>query len=181
MITSVKRLASGRVAYYAYADKGGPLLGRGEGDNKREARRDLNRQLQKSNSRRVAAIRKKGAKKTREELLRSELRVAVSAARSRAAKSGRPFDIDPDWAVHAMEAAEYRCALTGIRLEPRAHYTGDSHRGPWSISLDRIDNAGGYTKDNVRIVCCAINIAINEWGENVFERVARNFLNRKPQ
>ena len=52
-----------------------------------------------------------------------------------------------------------KCAVLGVDLRPvklkKARYETDNR---WmTISLDRIDNSKGYTKDNVRITCWAAN------------------------
>jgi hypothetical protein len=44
-------------------------------------------------------------------------------------------------------------------------------------SLDRIDNNGGYTHDNVRIVLHCVNIGINEWGVENYLYVCRAVAN----
>lgn len=54
-------------------------------------------------------------------------------------------------------------------------------RGPggWRAfgpSIDRIDASGGYTKDNVRLVCSGINIALGNRGDATFERIARGYV-----
>ena len=50
---------------------------------------------------------------------------------------------------------------------------------PFSPSLDRIDCTGGYTKDNVRLICTALNLGLNTWGEDVYEKVATAFLEQR--
>lgn len=42
-----------------------------------------------------------------------------------------------------------------------------SGRHPWAPSIDRLDNAKGYTRDNVNVVSFWWNIAKNEWPESV--------------
>lgn len=49
---------------------------------------------------------------------------------------------------------------------------GDGRRRPWIPSIDRIDSSKGYTKGNCRIVCCAVNIAMNNYGEDVLARIS---------
>lgn len=38
-------------------------------------------------------------------------------------------------------------------------------------SIDRIDTTRGYTPDNVRLVCAAVNLALNQFGEGIFFRI----------
>jgi hypothetical protein len=63
-----------------------------------------------------------------------------------------------------------RCALSGIPFDLAPH--GASTRRPFAPSLDRIDSARGYHRGNVRLVCCAVNYLMNEWGDEVFHRLA---------
>jgi hypothetical protein len=47
---------------------------------------------------------------------------------------------------------------------------------PFSPSIDRIDTVGGYTTDNVRLVCVAANFALNQWGDDVLRRLAHGVV-----
>lgn len=56
--------------------------------------------------------------------------------------------------VAILEAQNYRCALTGVELTCRLE------KGvicKTNASIDRIDPKGLYTKDNVHLVCAAVN------------------------
>lgn len=80
--------------------------------------------------------------------------------------------------VRAMwERSHGRCALTGIPFDEAN--AGRFARRPWVPSLDRIEAAKGYTPENTRLICCAMNFALNAWGETIFERVAREFIARR--
>lgn len=67
-----------------------------------------------------------------------------------------------------------RCAVTGIR------FSGDRPEGqrirPWLPSLDRIDSRSGYVAGNVRIVCAAANLAMNQFGEVVLFKMAAGMV-----
>lgn len=81
--------------------------------------------------------------------------------------------------IRAMGNREnWRCAVTGIgfsrdRLE-------NARTRAFAPSVDRIDCSKGYTESNCRLVCVAVNIAMNEWGEQVFARLARAYCRRHP-
>ena len=47
------------------------------------------------------------------------------------------------------------------------------------MSLDRIDSSKGYTVENCRLVCTAVNLAMNEWGEDVLERIALYYRRKR--
>jgi len=50
-----------------------------------------------------------------------------------------------------------KCALTGIELT--FDKSGDKNIKIWSnASIDRIDSSIGYTRDNIHIVCTAVNL-----------------------
>lgn len=88
-----------------------------------------------------------------------------------------------EWSLTAQDvagmwaASKGRCALTGIHFDEAN--AGRFARRPWVPSLDRIDASKGYTTQNTRLICCAMNFALNSWGEEIFERIAREFLARR--
>lgn len=94
----------------------------------------------------------------------------------RARKSARTRGIS--WALEEpdLEAlvrdANGRCQVTGIAFSAEKAAAG--RRRPWMPSLDRKDNAGGYTPDNVRLVCVAANIAMSDFGIEVFRTVVQS-------
>lgn len=68
-----------------------------------------------------------------------------------------------------------KCEATGIPL----NILGKWRRRPYAPSIDRIDNSRGYLMENCRLVCVAINLAMNEWGDEVFEAIAKGWLKTK--
>lgn len=95
-------------------------------------------------------------------------------AKVRASKRGYAFDLDENWLLDLGDKQGFCCALTGIPF-----YMADrperSRINPYAPSLDRIDCQGGYTKDNVRLVAFAVNVMLNDWGEEIFARVANGY------
>ena len=70
-----------------------------------------------------------------------------------------------------------RCQVTNIPFGPKPV---DSYfRNPYAPSLDRIDSSKGYHKDNVRLVLCAVNTAMNEWGLTMFDEIASKYVLNK--
>ena len=49
---------------------------------------------------------------------------------------------------------------------------------PWGPSIDRIDNAYGYEAWNCRVVCVAMNLALHQFGEEVFRVLALTYRMR---
>ena len=64
---------------------------------------------------------------------------------------------------------EGACALTYLRF--RETDKNDGERRPFIPSVDRIDRREGYIKDNVRLVCVAVNKALFTWGESVLDEI----------
>lgn len=70
-----------------------------------------------------------------------------------------------------------KCELTGIEFSFQRPF--QSLRRPWSPSLDRKDASIGYTPENCRLVCTAVNIALNEWGEEVLLKIANALFSER--
>jgi len=91
-------------------------------------------------------------------------------AAKRAKASQREFSLDVQ--NIADRIAKGRCEVTGLAFDmspgPDKH-----HANPWAPSLDRRDSAGGYTTENVQVVCAAYNYAKSEWSADVLLRLAR--------
>jgi hypothetical protein len=88
------------------------------------------------------------------------------------------FTLHPEGVAIRWHQHPNKCALTGIRFAP-VNVARAFDRQPWSPSIDRINCAQGYTYDNIRIVCQAVNTALNSWGESVLERIAEAVVIRK--
>jgi len=94
----------------------------------------------------------------------------IGAAKHRAKKFNRSFDLTADQVIGMYRRCGGRCEVTGIPMEFKSKVTAENK--PWRPSLDRIDSSKGYTLDNCRIVCHAVNVAMMNWGESVIEKIA---------
>jgi hypothetical protein len=65
-----------------------------------------------------------------------------------------------------------RCMLTGLAFKETQFGTGKA-RKPYAPSLDRIDAAQPYTRDNCRLLLQSVNFALNAWGDEVFLTIAQ--------
>ena len=99
--------------------------------------------------------------------------VLLNTSRQRARKLGLPFDLTASAIEELLRPMV--CALTGVRLSLETMSGAHNPRAP---SLDRIDASGGYTLNNVRIVCWQVNAALNSFGEAAFAEIARAYVGR---
>ncbi len=68
-----------------------------------------------------------------------------------------PFDLDKDWVFERLNSIGWKCELTGLPMNPKGLEMRSGFQ--WdSISTDRINPKGGYTKDNVRFILNQINV-----------------------
>lgn len=84
------------------------------------------------------------------------------------------FSIVRDDVHRMLNEAGWSCAVTGMPFALEVV----SGRKPYAPSIDRIDCAKGYTPDNCRVVCLAVNYAMNVWGEAVFRRMLTGLRER---
>ncbi|MCO6440980.1 MAG: hypothetical protein J5I81_07835 [Nitrococcus mobilis] len=93
------------------------------------------------------------------------------SSRKNADRRGIPFLITERHLHHLAERSGGRCKVTGIPFD--FSRVKESFRRPWVPSLDRINGRKGYRPGNCRLVCSAVNIAMNnEWGEGVLRKIA---------
>jgi hypothetical protein len=90
------------------------------------------------------------------------------AAKKRAKEKGLDFDITIDWVEQRLITGV--CEVTGIPFEKddAVERVGRS----FAPSLDRRDNALGYTQDNVQVVCWIYNRAKGVQGAEDVLRMA---------
>jgi hypothetical protein len=70
-----------------------------------------------------------------------------------------------------------KCELTGIEFSLQSPRL--SQRRPWAPTLDRKDASAGYTPKNCRLICSAVNIALNDWGEEALLKIAKALFPRQ--
>lgn len=97
---------------------------------------------------------------------------AASQAKRRSKARGQPCDLDTATVLAMYQRSGGTCELTGIPFD--AEFGRGTFRArPWMPSIDRIDPKGPYIAENCRIVCYAVNSALNEYGLEVLMRVAK--------
>lgn len=86
------------------------------------------------------------------DLLDYTLKKRLYDAQNRAKLKNQYYDIDLEFMYEMWNKQKGKCALTGIPMTVTEH-----GRTNTNISLDRIDSNKGYTKDNVHLICSAVN------------------------
>ena len=101
---------------------------------------------------------------------------AKDAAKERRV-TGMEFTLTLEEAREIYRQSGGRCAVSGLSFN-ETFRVPHSTRRPFKASIDRIDSSRGYTKDNVRFVCCIVNLALGDWGDDVLHRVAHAIVLR---
>jgi hypothetical protein len=100
----------------------------------------------------------------------------LHSTRVNARTRGRDYCLTPSCITALFDRAGGRCELTGIPFSVKK--IGDYRRPPFAPSLDRIDGSLGYSLDNCRLVCTAINLAMNERGEDLLQTIVLAYAAR---
>jgi hypothetical protein len=103
---------------------------------------------------------------------RKRLLRLASRTRTAAIKRGIGFDLDPEYAEVLFLRQHGRCAVTRIPFHMQ-RFSDAFVKYPFAPSIDRILSSGGYTQDNARLVCAAVNFGMGQWGEELFITLAR--------
>lgn len=101
------------------------------------------------------------------------------AAKASAKARGIDFSITLQEVRDLLDRAGGRCELTGLHFSMET--VSGARRRPYAPSLDRIDGRSGYQKDNLRVICAALNIAISDFGLPVLMTLARRLGKNIPQ
>lgn len=107
-------------------------------------------------------------------------RILHRMTKSRAGHKKRPYTLSVEFIHERLKSAKDRCEITGIVFDYGPKQNDQWLRRPMAPSLDRISNAGGYTPDNIRLVCGCVNVAINEWGLDNFDQICRAYVATHP-
>lgn len=114
-------------------------------------------------------------KEYRKSAVTKTLSTITAGCRNRARRKGYDCDIDYAYMLELLDKQNGRCAATGILLEASAANT-KTYSNPWTISVDRMDNSKGYTKDNVRLVTYMYNTCKGQWTEEQVVHMCRGRL-----
>lgn len=96
--------------------------------------------------------------------------------RDRARSREIPFNLGRDQLRTIALRSEGCCELTGLSF---SWQNNGSRFPPFAPTLDRIHPRHGYSLGNCRMICHAANLALCDWGEEVFETIAFAFLKER--
>ena len=100
----------------------------------------------------------------------------ASTAKVRAKEKQVPFDISNEYLIKLYEEQDGRCLLTKRPFDlTRSNESRVNSNAP---SLDRIIPNLGYIKDNVRFIIHHMNIALNEYGQDAFESLIKDYCGK---
>jgi len=109
-----------------------------------------------------------------ENFLRETIRKTKYEATSR---RNLEFSLTLDQVLDVLQTQNGKCALTGWNLEfTRGGDMGG--RNPQGCTLDRKDNSKGYTKENIQLVCCRVNIMRSNLSIEDFTNLCRAVTNQ---
>ena len=108
------------------------------------------------------------------------LRSLVSRSRHRAGRAQFAHDLTADHAEWLFQRQQGCCAISGLAFSLTA-FPAVLVKHPFAPSLDRISSQEGYTADNVRLVCIAVNFGMGQWGEELYLTFARAAVERSNQ
>ena len=92
---------------------------------------------------------------------------AVSNAKSRAKRKGFDFGLTAGDVKALLDSQDMKCAVTGLDMVFDSSTRKKAN--PFRASIDRIDSNMGYTLDNIRLVCWAVNQMKADRTEEEFE------------
>lgn len=107
-----------------------------------------------------------------EKRLEKILQVRWLNAKDRAKSKNRLFDITKQDLMDLWNKQEGKCAISKIPMT----FNIDSGRNPYNVSIDQINPAQGYTKDNIQLVCMCVNQLKSDFDMNVIINICKNII-----
>jgi len=102
--------------------------------------------------------------------------VVFARARRNAVVRKIAFELTQLDQISLVDRSDNRCEVSGIFFD--RSIIGVKGWAPYAPSLDRIDAAGCYTPSNCRLVCCAVNVALGSWGDEVLLNISRAIVRK---
>lgn len=103
------------------------------------------------------------------------LRGIAICSKARCKRKGRDYNISAEYLIDLFREQAGICALSGREMvASQSSSRKNSH--PNTVSVDRIDSAGGYTIGNVRLVTTHCNIARSNFTDEQFIELCRDIV-----
>ena len=99
----------------------------------------------------------------------------LNGAKTRAEKKGIDFDLTKDWLVDKLRGGLCEATNMPLFIKPYSSKEEYTKVHPFSPSLDQIRPSGGYTKDNVQVVCDQFNKLKGDRHETSAYKLAQQF------
>lgn len=94
----------------------------------------------------------------------------VHQAKNNAKAKGMLFKLTLEDFYRLWERAQGYCEVSGLPFSMEG--VEGARRKPYAPSIDRIVAVRGYEPDNCRLVCASVNLAMNDFGEEVLRKIA---------
>jgi hypothetical protein len=101
------------------------------------------------------------------------IRIRLIAAKNRAIKKGLDFDIDEPFIIEMLAKQNNRCKYSKLLLDLSIIGSEKGFLNNYTLSIDRVNSKGGYTKDNVVLVAGIVNAMKNDLEETEFLNVIK--------
>lgn len=83
-------------------------------------------------------------------------------------------DFDSDYLKDLFSRQKGKCYWTNLKMVLEV-----SNKNPFQVSIDRLDNNKGYTKDNIVLCCMMINYARNNCDYDTWNDIMKNQISIK--
>lgn len=93
-------------------------------------------------------------------------------ARDRASRKNIPFTITKEDLMELWELQEGRCAISKIPMT----FEMDNGRVFTNISIDQKNAGQGYTKENIQLICQAVNQLKSDWDMNTVLYICKQIV-----
>lgn len=111
-----------------------------------------------------ASPKQKAQVRAHRQTSKGKARHLFGLAKSRAKKKGLLFTITFDWVLEQIQNGT--CQLSGENFDLAAY--GRNRKNPYNPSIDQIIPGFGYTPENSRVILLGLNLALNDWGYDVY-------------
>lgn len=96
----------------------------------------------------------------------------INGCKSRAKAKNLDFDLTIEYLEELWNKQDGVCAISGIPMTLNI----DKGRNPYNVSVDQINPSGGYTKDNIQLVCMCVNQLKSDFDMSVILNICKNIL-----